>query len=661
MVKTGFRTLNISTGVDLLTGMCGLLAANSAMALLFTSQILWFPLQNPNTLNLVVFKAGVQDEFRELQRDYNDRILPVFKKACADCHAGDSAEAGFNLDSYQTIDQLLKARKKWLKVETRVAAREMPPEDYDPLTEQEYSDVMGWLDRLLNSADCTNINPGRVTIRRLNRTEYRNTVRDLLNVDYEPAKDFPGDDVGYGFDNIADVISLPPILMEKYLQAAESVTEQAIVDPHQPSFREHVPGNRLSISSGANHNDSGVAMFANSTVSADFKLPDSGQYRILVRAFGDQGGNSPVKMRLEFGGRKVANRSVRETREQPGEFEFSVRAKQGRNKLNISFTNDEYVPKDGDQKGYDRNLHILAVSVSGPYGKVPDSHRKLIPTNIPEKPDEQQKLARKILNRVASKAFRRRATTQELDKLVDLFEQARSEGDGFEIALRFPIQAIMVSPHFLYRIESPATPDRTRLLTDFELATSLSYFLWSTMPDDELFRIAGKGELKNVGTMRAQIKRMLADPKSVALVDNFAEQWLQLRHLEDFEPDPDLFPGVDRQLRDDMITETKMLFQELIQNDASIFELLSADYSFVNERLADLYGLKGVTGDEFRRVSMKDVGRIGLMTKASILTLTSNPTRTSPVKRGKWIMENLLGKSRRLPIPTPWSLKIKPN
>ena len=600
---------------------------------------------------------GAKDDLRKVQRQYTDQIFPMLEKACSDCHWGDSAEAGFNLESYKTLDQLLNGRKKWRKVEVRVAAKEMPPEDSDPLTDSDHADLMAWLDNLLHSVDCTNINPGRVTIRRLNRTEYQNTVKDLVGIDYEPAANFPGDDVGYGFDNIADVISLPPILMEKYLQAAEDITTKAIVDPSAPTYRRYFGIKDIEIGKSASKGDSSIVMFSNSTAVCEVQLPEGGQYVAKIAAFGNQGGDQAAKMSVQLDNKREAKRSVRAEEGEAEVYEFTLRGSQGKNRLKISFTNDEYVAAKGGNKGYDRNLHIMNVIVEGPFGKKPKIHRNIIKSNIPKDKKDQTKLARTTLNLFASKAFRRRATTKELDQLVKFFETARSEGDNFEVALRFPLQAVLVSPHFLYKIESPLADGKTRVLDDFELATSLSYFLWSTMPDDELFGLAASGKLRNATTYRKQINRMLADKRSEALIDNFAAQWLHLRHLEDFQPDPDLFPGIDREMRLDMIKETKLMIADLIRSDAKVTDLLDAQDTFVNQRLAEYYGIRGVKGEEFRKVSTKESRRGGLMTHASILTLTSNPTRTSPVKRGKWIMENLLGEEP--PPPDPDAMQLE--
>jgi len=240
---------------------------------------------------------------------------------------------------------------------------------------------------------------------------------------------------------------------------------------------------------------------------------------------------------------------------------------------------------------------------------------------------------------------------------MQLYDSARADGEGYELALRFTFQGVLVSPYFLYKIEIPTAPGSQRDLNDFELATNLSYFLWSTMPDAELFRLAAQGKLRNPQTYQEQIRRMLKDPRANAMVENFVAQWLQLRHLDHFKPDPDLYPGVDAQMRKDMATETKLTIADLIKRDASILSILDNDYSFMNERLANHYGIPSVRGEEFRKVKTAKYGRSGLMTQASILTLTSNPTRTSPVKRGKWIMENLLGEEP--PPPDPDAMQLE--
>jgi hypothetical protein len=592
-----------------------------------------------------------KDDLREIQRQYTHKILPALKQYCGECHWGDGAEADFNLESYVTLDQLLNGRKKWKKVVVRVAAKEMPPEDNPPLPDKEHRFLLEWVDNLLTSVDCTEINPGRVTIRRLNRTEYKNTIRDLMGVNYEPADQFPGDDVGYGFDNIADVLSLPPILMEKYLQAAEEITTSAVVDPSVPLFKETVNGSQFKKTNGSRPFQSQHVLTTNGTITHQLDTMTGGKYELSIVAFGDQWGDEPVKMGVAVNGRKSGSKTIRATRGKPETFTFPIRLKKGENRLEVEFLNDFYEPNKGD-----RNLYVVSATVSGPIGALPRTHLDLIP-NAPKTPEAQRVEAEKVLNVFMSRAYRRRATQGELSRLMSLYDQSREDGQGFEVSLRFTFQAVLVSPYFLYKVEAPTALGKTRNLNDFEIATSLSYFLWSSMPDAELFRLAARKELSDPAEYRRQIARMLKDPKANALVENFVEQWLQLGHLEHFKPDPDLFPGVNTEMQRDMVIETKLLFADLIKRNASILDALDSDSSFINQRLAEHYGIPGVRGENFRKVSMAKYGRGGLMTQASVLTLTSNPTRTSPVKRGKWILENLLGEEP--PPPDPAAMQLE--
>ncbi len=633
---------------------CVILIANSSWLVLANTD----PISSPNhsaesleiTGDLLTFPDD-KDDLRAIQRQYTQHILPTLKQYCGDCHWGDGAEADFNLEGYATLDQLLNGRKKWQKVVVRVAAKEMPPQDDPPLPETEHRALLDWVDNLLNSVDCTEINPGRVTIRRLNRTEYKNTIRDLMGVNYEPADQFPGDDVGYGFDNIADVLSLPPILMEKYLQAAEEITTSAIIDPSVPRFTETISGSQFNATNGSRPYQSQHVLSTNGIISYPLEITEAGKYELSIIAYGSQWGDEPVKMGVAVNEKKSSSKSVRATQEKPATFTLPVRLKKGENRLEISFLNDFYERNKGD-----RNLYVVSASVSGPTGALPQSHRNLIP-NSPDTPKDQRIEAEKILNLFMSRAYRRRATQGELNRLMKLYDQSREEGQGFEVSLRFTFQAILVSPYFLYKVEAPTAPGKTRDLNDFEIATSLSYFLWSSMPDNELFRLAARNQLSDPDEYRRQIARMLKDPKANALVENFVEQWLQLGHLDHFKPDPDLFPGVNTKMQQDMAMETKLLFADLIKRNASILDVLDSDSSFINQRLAEHYGIPGIRGENFRKVSMAKYGRRGLMTQASVLTLTSNPTRTSPVKRGKWILENLLGEEPPPPDPSAMQLE----
>lgn len=599
---------------------------------------------------------GQDDSLRRVQRTYNQKIKPILEQNCNDCHSGNAADAGLDLSKFPTIRELLNARKTWKKVQVRVAAREMPPEDCDPLTKDDHHLVIDWIDNLLNSVDCTTIHPGNVTIRRLNRSEYRNTIRDLFGVDYQPADAFPGDDVGYGFDNIADVLSLPPLLMEKYLDAAEKITAMAIVDPDKSAFNQTLDGKEFVKHEGSYPLDFGHILASQGVITKKVVVPQTGTYNLVVETYGQHAGEGLPEVTLEINNRKVGKKKVKGTEAKPSTIAFSARIKSGGADVGVGFENDFYdesLPRD--QR--DRNLVILSVTISGPNRRLPESHRKIVGKDVPDSTAEQRIAARRVINRIASQAFRRRATKSELDRLLGFYDEARRDGDRHEIALRYPLQAVLVSPYFLYRVEAATENGKQRFLTDFELATNLAFFLWGTMPDLQLFALADSQGLKDAKVYKEQIKRMLADPRAESLVENFAAQWLQLRHLQHVVPDPDLFPGVDAKLLEDMATETKMVIADLILRDASILELLETDYTFVNERLARHYGYPDVRGDSFRRVSTKAKQRFGLMTQASILTLTSNPERTSPVKRGKWIMENLLGEEP--PPPDPEAMQLE--
>ena len=608
------------------------------------------------------FGQEVSDSLRKVQREFNDSIRPMLQTHCGDCHWGDSSDADLNLEQYETIDQLLSGRKKWKKILIRVAAKEMPPEDCDPIPDDDHAKLLAWIDQLLNSVDCTNINPGQVTIRRLNRTEYQNTIRDLTGVDYKTEGNFPVDDVGYGFDNIADVLSLSPILMEKYLKAAETITLNAVKDPSRTRKHQILSARDFRWKDGNQNKNRTLVFTSEATATAKFSVIRKGTYQAIIRASGDQYGNEPVKMKIDVNGKQRQTFRVKNTTEQGDQtFETKIRFPQtGEQDVNVSFTNDFYRQTRRNEDPIDRNLHFTDITLIGPLEKQADSFGKLVLGNPGDAKEQQRKVARKSIAVFTSRAYRRPVSSSEVDRLMKLYDSAVKAGDSFEKALRYPMQAVLVSPHFLYKIEQPVPVGEIRELGDFELATALSYFLWSSMPDAELFKLANQGKLKDKDVFRKQVVRMLKDKRAKAVVQNFATQWLQLRSLARMQPDADLFPGVDAQLRKDMETETKLLVYDLIRRDAQVTDLLKADYTFLNERLAKHYGIAGISGSKFQKVSSKDTKRQGILTHASILTLTSNPNRTSPVKRGKWIMENLLGEEPPPPDPDAMQLEDQP-
>jgi mono/diheme cytochrome c family protein len=440
---------------------------------------------------------------------FDKDIQPLLKTYCIGCHGGERPRGRVGLDKYKDDQSLAKNHELGERLLKALRAGDMPPKTKPKPTTQEMELLKRWLEDKILKVDCGLVqDPGRVTIRRLNRNEYNNTIRDLLGVHFQPADDFPADDIGYGFDNIGDVLSLPPILLEKYMTAAEKIIANA------------------------------------------FKSADTRQ-RIMIA--------------------------------QPTE-------------------------------------------------------------------KNQADAARKIIENFTRRAYRRPVSADEVARLVRFVELATANGDSFERGIQLTLQAVLVSPNFLFRIErdhAPAGTEGTRPIAEFELASRLSYFLWSTMPDEELFKQAQNETLRK--NLEPQIRRMLRDPKSKALVENFAGQWLQLRALKTVAPDPVMFPTFNDALRSAMQKETELFFESIMREDRSILDFLTADYTFVNERLAKHYGIPGVKGEQFQRVRLTGNQRAGILTQASILTVTSNPTRTSPVKRGKWIMENILG----TPPPNP--------
>jgi hypothetical protein len=427
-----------------------------------------------------------------------------------------------------------------------------------------------------------------------------------------------------------------------------------VTDPLQATAQAQYDGGRLGDGKLLTRRNDGPATLASQgELSVDHEFPRDGEYLIRTRASGDQAGDEPARMKLSLDGKPLKQFDVAAKRGQPADYDQQVRLTAGKHRLAVAFTNDFYNPQAADPNQRDRNLHVVEMKIIGPLGLGPDgypeSHRRIFFVRPGDElsPDAA---ARRIIERLATRAFRRPASDDELQRLLRLVASVRQQGEGFEQSIQYALTAILVSPRFLFRIEQdpePNTPENTRELNEYELATRLSYFLWSSMPDEQLFDLAGRNELRK--GLDAQVKRMLDDPKSSSLVENFALQWLELRNLADFVPDRQLFPTFNDQLRNAMMEETRLFCEYILREDRSVLELVDSDYTFVNEPLARHYGISGVSGDDFRRVSLAGTPRGGVITQASVLAVTSNPTRTSPVKRGKWILENILGE----PPPDP--------
>ncbi len=585
---------------------------------------------------------------------YPTQVLPVLAKHCVSCHGPTKPKAGLNLAKYTTEESAVKDLKVWSKVLENVEGGSMPPEESPKLTDAESVGFVQALQSLVSKANCKTVqDPGRVTLRRLNREEYNNTIRDLVGVDFRPADDFPSDDVGYGFDNIGDVLTLPPLLMEKYIAAAESIADQAIISGDEPRgpTRRFKPETIAKQGSGSTHGESGFwLMSTNAEVGVDNVFPKAGTYFLRVRAYGQRAGKDLPKLEFLIDGKSARSFDVKAEEEAPEVYESKIKITKA-HRFAAAFTNDAWYPEVPDPSKRDRNMAIDWIEVVGPLyslpNDLPDSHRKIIfrrPTHL-----NRREVAREVLQRFATRAFRRPVTAGELDRLVGLVDLALKNGDSFEKGIQLAVQAVLISPHFLFRVELETRPGAPRNLTDLELASRLSYFLWSSMPDDDLLNLAIKGQLRTGKNLDAQVARMLKDPKAKEFTENFAGQWLQTRNLKLASPDRGRFPTFDEPLRQAMAREAELFFAAVVHDDRPIADFLHADYTFLNERLAKHYGIKGVTGDQFRKVSLTDKSRGGVVTMASTLTVTSNPTRTSPVKRGKWILEELLG----TPPPPP--------
>lgn len=579
---------------------------------------------------------------------FESHLLPMFEQHCNSCH-GERKRAGLDLRGYTSADSVTADRATFAAILQNLEGRLMPPENKPQPTPEARDLAVAWLKSELFRVDCNHPDPGRVTLRRLNRTEYNNTIRDLVGVDFQPAAGFPMDDVGYGFDNIGDVLSLPPVLLEKYLAAAREILDRAIVagPPPVPSRRHAGP----ALTGGSDGGGGGRTLASQGVIGAQHPFAAPGEYVIRVQASGDQAGSEAVRLEVRLDGRILREFEVTARPGSPQVCEVPVVLQDARaRRIEAAFLNDFYAPDHPDPSRRDRNLHVHWIEVAGPTPAGPPalsaSHRRIIFTSpAADTPEAMTAAARAVIGEFTRRAFRRPVEPAELDRLVALFGAARADGDGFEGALKVALQAVLISPHFLFRGElqpEPDNPASVHPVNEYALASRLSYFLWSTMPDEELFRLAAEGRLRR--QLTAQVRRMLRDPRARALVDDFAAQWLQFRNLEVADPDRGTFPDFDDALRAAMRREAELFAGRILREDRSVLEFLDADWTYLNGRLARHYGLGGVEGDDFRLVSLRGTRRGGVLTQGSFLTITSNPTRTSPVKRGKWVLENLLNR-----------------
>lgn len=750
-------------------------------------------------------------------------VVPQLQKFCYECH-GDGASAGdLELDPFQTVSDIAADKPVWKKIIQYVRTETMPPPEADAHPSRQQRDQLARaIEDHLYQIDPANPDPGHVAIRRLNRIEYRNIIRDLIGVGFDPTIDFPQDDTGYGFDNIADVLTLPPMLMEKYLAAADKVLSEAIPSDEVQQTERRIPATEARasferddrmrdgwVTLSSNQEDSlsiggesiapaeyvvriqayakypgpppqgstahppmklslmlGDAVVREFSLSADesnpqwlegrvgigvgryilraavlrqrgpvadktvsdgrigreqpgsvvikeivldgpvkggvrrfaggriemigatagrdgeavilhrtgdeaavtFDVGAEGKYLLRTQAFAEYAGNEPARMELLLDGKplktidvnapaawKTGDLPARAKRAVPQIYEIESTLPPGKHRLVARFINNLKDESAGDPNYRDRNIWIQrfdVVELSAPPGSRPlPAPMRTLFAKHPDAGD-----ARGLLSDFALRAWRRPPTPTEIDRVMKLYTLARDNGENPRASVRHAMKGILVSPSFLFHgdlASAGVNPDRQQsgnvvAIDEYELASRLSFYLWSSMPDDELLELAKRSQLRS--NLDRQVKRMLASEKSRALVENFAGQWLQFRNLDAVHPDREKFEDYNDRLRDAMQRETTMFVESIVREDRSLMDILLGDYTFVNDRLARHYGIEGVTGQEFRKVSLADTPRRGVLTQGSVLTLTSNPTRTSPVKRGKWVLENLLGVA---PPPPP--------
>ena len=675
---------------------------------------------------VLVFVAFTANPGKETTSGFSQEGVPFLKQYCFGCHAVDEPAAELALNSFPDDLSLIENRDVWERVLDMVTTGHMPPSESEQQPTMEESDAfVAHIEAIFEHADRTaKPDPGRITIRRLNKVEYKNTVRDMLGVDFDPTENFPADDVGHGFDNIGDVLTMSPLLMERYLEAAEAIATRVIlVEPPPPSKRyqgasrldprhDDVPDQRFRLldptateawksgpfTTGATY----FKMFPDEEIiyKATLYVEPEGQTPVAENdpysetsvtetdnetPIAETDSQTPVEIALFIQGEALESVSPPEelarlvgvdpaaenrmkilktfeiTSRDPKKtqtVEFLVTGIPNIERAGIAMVK----PTEGEASA---KLQIRTLWAEGPLDTRPDTQLEILACT-PDIPQVEQ--TREVLTRLLRRGYRRPPTEVEVEQLVQFVGAIQADGAKWEAAIQQAIKVILCSPKFLFRLElddRPQSPD-PHPIDEYQLASRLSYFLWSSMPDDELLELAEKNQLTD--NLEAQVKRMLADPKATELARDFGSQWLQIQRLATVTPDKERFPTFGRRLRAAMLKETELFVASILREDQSVLDLLTADYTFLNKELANHYGItdtqgnwmgqkktvlggEAIKGREFQRVALQGVSRGGILTHASVLTVTSNPTRTSPVKRGRWVLEQVLGSPPPPPPP----------
>ena len=605
---------------------------------------------------------------------------------CVVCHNQQMKTGGLMLDKMD-LAHIPEGAETWEKAIRKLRGGMMPPQGNPRPDQAELYGLIHYLETSLDQAAAAKPNPGRAPLHRLNRTEYGNAVRDLLGIDVDVASLLPADDESDGFDNIADVLKVSPSLLEQYLTASEKVSSLAVGNPSTTPIsrlyqvppdlpqEDHIEGLPLGTRGGIliHHNfpldaqyDFSVALLQN-IVGYITGLEWPHQLEITIdgaRVFlAPVGGEEDNKM-------SDANLGIaKDTLD--ARLRTRVAVKAGPHDVGVAFLRKNSAESDEPLQPFTRDLDLQNmngiplidhVQITGPFeatGSGDTPSRRRIFTCRPANANDELPCARNILSSLARRAYRRPVTDKDVETLLSFYQAGRSKG-SFEAGIENSLRLILASPKFLFRSEpDPAsqTAGSVYRVSDLELASRLSFFLWSSIPDDELLSAASQGKLRDPAGLEKQVRRMMADPKAQALVANFAGQWLFLRNLQSVAPNEDDFPNFDDTLRQSFRKETELFFESIIREDHNVLDLLNANYTFVNERLAKHYGIPNVYGSQFRRVAVTDENRRGLLGQGSVLTVTSQPNRTSPVLRGKWILENVMGTPPPAPPPNVPPLK----
>jgi mono/diheme cytochrome c family protein len=613
---------------------------------------------------------------------------------CVSCHNTRVKTAALALD--EAARQTIAANPEiWEKVVRKLRGGAMPPVGRPRPSAAAVAGVVTSLETALDRAAAADPNPGRLVVHRLNRAEYGNAIRDLLGLDIDARALLPGDNSDQGFDNIADVLTVSPSLLDRYLSAARKISRLAV---GRQTMKDSLTY-QLGRSWYQDDRMSEALPFGSSGgVAIPYEFPVDGEYAVRIKLQTNiydyiQGLGNPHDLDVRLDGARLERFTIggpehgvpppvgyagnifgdarweAYAREADANLEVRFPAKAGRRVVGVAFVKRSSAFTEGvrqpgqvgnslaQNERIDGQPGVASVMISGPFvvsGSGDSASRRQIFVCRPTAASQEEACAKKILETLARRAYRRPVAAPEVGTLLDFYRAGRSEG-SFDAGIQHALERLLCSPEFLFRIEQDQTgaaPSTTHRISDLDLASRLSFFLWSSIPDDELLDLAARGRLRDPSVLERQVRRMLADKRSAALVENFANQWLVVRNVREASPDPDLFPDFNENLREALLRETELFVQHIIREDRSVLELLTADYTFVNERLARHYDIPGVYGNHFRRVPLADPNRRGLLGHGSILMVTAYPNRTSPVLRGKWLLDNFLGSPPPPPPPT---------